>query len=376
LTLVLENFGLDWDDTTVDERARYVEIRKPDSVPDAIQQITHGVLYLLAQYRLFGHAIPGVIEPTLQEYTHLGDAASKTDGKIYSEKMSPLESDGVYSGVPDDRWAFTSHTTRLNYDAASSLAAASRVLRGYDDKMSAECLHTAENVWDHEHKQAPALFHSFNTAGGDLRDDETKAAVELLIATKGADVYRRRLNELLPAIQERFPFLAGTAVRAIPFMNLEFKAALKSMLLTYKTNLDENLAKNPYGVPIAMGTWGGSGLAAGFASQMYLLHQAFPDIVGTDYTLRGVDYVLGTHPVSNVSYVSAIGTQSKLIGYGNNRADYTFIPGGMIPGVTILQPDYPELKSDWPFLWYENEYVVDTATAFILAANAANAVAK
>ena len=40
-------------------------------------------------------------------------------------------------------------------------------------------------------------------------------------------------------------------------------------------------------------------------------------------------------------------------------------------GVVIIQPDFPELKDNWPFLWYENEYVVDAATAFILAANAA-----
>jgi endoglucanase len=45
----------------------------------------------------------------------------------------------------------------------------------------------------------------------------------------------------------------------------------------------------------------------------------------------------------------------------------------MIPGVAIIQPDFPELKDNWPFLWYENEYVVDAATSFILAANAAEA---
>ena len=33
LVLARENFGLDWDDTTVDESARYVQIRKPDSMP-------------------------------------------------------------------------------------------------------------------------------------------------------------------------------------------------------------------------------------------------------------------------------------------------------------------------------------------------------
>jgi hypothetical protein len=71
-----------------------------------------------------------------------------------------------------------------------------------------------------------------------------------------------------------------------------------------------------------------------------------------------------------------VGTDSKLIGYGNNRADYTFIPGGIIPGVLIVEPDFPELKSQWPFLWFENEYVIGTASSYILAANAANAVAK
>jgi hypothetical protein len=159
-------------------------------------------------------------------------------------------------------------------------------------------------------------------------------------------------------------------------MDSQFKSSLGAALRSYKVELDRDLSRNPYGVPIVTGTWGGSGAVAGFAAHMYFLHQAFPDIVGPEYTLRGLDYVLGTHPVSNVSYVSSVGTQSKLIAYGNNRADYSFIPGGMIPGVVIVQPDYPELKADWPFLWFENEYVVDTVTTFILAASAANALAR
>ncbi len=37
----------------------------------------------------------------------------------------------------------------------------------------------------------------------------------------------------------------------------------------------------------------------------------------------------------------------------------------------IVKPDFPELKTDWPFLWFENEYTVNTTSAYILAANAA-----
>ena len=376
LVLAKEVFGVDGDDTSVDEQARYVQIHKPDGQPDVEQQIRHGVLFLLAQYKAFGHAIPGIVEPTLEQYTHLGDAASKTDGKIYNAKMGPLESDGVNSGVADDRLAFTTHITALNYEAASALAAASRVLRGFDDALAKECLETASRVWEQEQKSAPVEFHSFNTTGGDLRDEEVKAAVELLLASHGGEIYRKRLEELKPVTSERFARLGWIAVRAMPLMDAQYKESLARALTDYKSKMDENLAKNPYGVPISMGTWGGSGQAAYFAVQMYFLHAAFPEIVGTEYTMRGLDHVLGVHPATNVSLVSGVGMHSKMIGYGNNRADYTFIPGGMVPGVTLIAPDFPELSDAWPFLWYENEYVLDAATAFILASNAAAVVAK
>ena len=167
-------------------------------------------------------------------------------------------------------------------------------------------------------------------------------------------------------------FLGGTAARAIPFMDKSYKDAIAEDL-TAKPKMDQILAQNPWGVPVTRGTWGGSGTVTGFATGLYFLHKAFPEIIGPEYTLRGIDYVLGRHPTSNVSYVSGVGTQSKLIAYGNNRADYTFIPGAMIPGVVILEPDFPELKEGWPFLWYENEYVVDAGTSFVLAAEAADA---
>ena len=73
--------------------------------------------------------------------------------------------------------------------------------------------------------------------------------------------------------------------------------------------------------------------------------------------------------------VSTVGTRSKLVAYGHNRADYSFIPGGLVPGVILLKPDFPDMETDWPFLWYENEYTVSTTSAYILAAKAAIAAA-
>jgi endoglucanase len=60
------------------------------------------------------------------------------------------------------------------------------------------------------------------------------------------------------------------------------------------------------------------------------------------------------------------------IAYGNNRADYSFIAGGIVPGVLILKPDFPENKEDWPFLWAENEYVISLGASYIYLVNAVN----
>jgi endoglucanase len=108
---------------------------------------------------------------------------------------------------------------------------------------------------------------------------------------------------------------------------------------------------------------------------VYSLHAAFLKIAGPECTLRVVGYLLGTRSVTSTSYVSGVGTHSRLIGYGNNRPDYTFIPSGMVPGFVIVGPDL-DCKEDRPFLWFENEYVVPAVTQFILAANAADALVK
>ena len=49
-----------------------------------------------------------------------------------------------------------------------------------------------------------------------------------------------------------------------------------------------------------------------------------------------------------------------------------FIAGGIVPGVLLLKPDFLENKDDWPFLWGENECVIDTGAAWVLLSGAVN----
>jgi hypothetical protein len=351
------------DETTIDQAKRHVEIHRPDGTPDLLQQIEHGTLMLISQHRVFGHAIPGIVEPDLGQYTHLGDAVTKTDGRV-DDPSSP-------DNPKDDRLAFTTATTALNYGSAAALAAASRALRSYRDSLADECLSTARKAWDAEKARSPNLFKVGNTTGGDVGDEELHAAVELLITTRDPR-YAKRIRELWPTIDTRFENNASFAVRALPLMDEAFARKLHARAASYRKQLTASLAENPFGVPITRGGWAGSGTVVGFATNTYFLHRAFPDLFEKELALRGLEFLYGRHPGSDISLVSGVGTRSKEIAYGNNRADFTFIAGGVVPGVLILKPDFPENKEDWPFLWGENEYVVGLGASYIFLVQAAN----
>jgi endoglucanase len=373
-----ELFGINWDETTIDGAAHYAQIRKPDGVEDSLQLIRHGVLQLLAQYRIFHHAVVGTVDPTLEQYTHLGDAGSQTDGRLYDSSLGPNDVIGNRSGKPDDRWTFTTDYPANDLEMAGGLAAASRGLRESDPKMAAEALAAAKALWKAEQSKVGTNVDQSNGRDnvGNLPMTDFEATVDLLLATDGDPIYKARLAQLVPQMLPQLAFVADAAVRAIPFMGPAYRAQLVPAVKALKMRVDREFAANPFGVPILEGGWAGSNAVARFGTNMYLLHKTFPEMFGPEYTLSALDYLLGRHPVNNLSLVSTVGTKSKLIGYGHNRADYSFVPGGLVPGVIIIKPDFPELKTDWPFLWFENEYTVGTTADYILAANAAIAVAN
>jgi len=207
-----------------------------------------------------------------------------------------------------------------------------------------------------------------------VRNEEWKATLQLLMATDGGEVYKKHVLEMFPEAQKHFDRGGWMAVLALPYMDTDFKQQVAAAVRTYVAELDKELAETPFGVPPSLGSWGGSIRVVDLGVRMYFLHKAFPDVVGPEYTLHAANYILGTHPVSSTSYVSSVGTVSKLKAYGNNRADNTFIPGGVIPGYIIIKPNFPECIDDFGFLWFEDEYVIDVASRWVLAANAADAL--
>ncbi len=132
-----------------------------------------------------------------------------------------------------------------------------------------------------------------------------------------------------------------TAVRALPHFDAAFAKRLRPYVEKHRRSMDELEKQNPYGVPITTGGWAGNNAVIGWAVTNYHLRKAYPDLFSPEHVYRGLAYLLGTHPASNVSFVSGVGARSATTAYGSNRADFGFIAGGVVPGVLVLKPDFP-----------------------------------
>jgi endoglucanase len=106
-----------------------------------------------------------------------------------------------------------------------------------------------------------------------------------------------------------------------------------------------------------------------------LFHKGWPQHTSPDTFLNALNFVLGVHPGENTSsFVSGVGVISPLSAYGVNRADWSYIPGGVISGTALIRPDLPELKI-WPFFWQQTEYVIGGGEAnYMFLALAADAL--
>ena len=370
-----DRFAPDRDVTKMDWDRKRTDIHIPDGTPDIQQQIRHGTLQLLAQFDAVGFAIHGIVAPDLDQYTFLGDAHSKTDGLIYDPSLGPDEEKDGRSGRPDDRWAFTSRSSALQYGSTAGLAAAARALRGYDDALAEKALARAETTFAYEYGKTPDLYRHGNTTGGPLEMERFLAAAELLLTTGDAK-YSRAAFDWFDEATPYFGAIAPVAIGIRPMMGAAYDEKLHAAAEKWTENMKTARADNPFGVQITRGGWAGSGSVIGQANTADAVHRAWPDLIPKQDVLDAFDYILGRHPGHNLSLVSGVGAQSKLVAYGNNRADFSFIAGGIVPGVLILKPDFPENREDWPFFWGENEYVIPLAASYIYLAQAAAELAK
>jgi hypothetical protein len=346
LASTYELFDVEHDETHIDQDARLVQIHQPDGQPDLLQQVEHGVLNILGGYRALGRLYRGVIVPTLKQYVLLGDVTNSTDNLVYDPALEPGERTATHSGVPDDRWVFTEVNAGHEYKGIAALAIAGRVLSEHNPDLAAESVEAAEMLWamDRDDRRAFA--------------EKIAAAVELLLTTQ-RPAYRQVLLDAQDRIVAEIGSVGWVLGRALPLVDdAEFAAAVSSAVADHFAEVKAEQQQNPYGVPYEPHIWGAGWGIQRFGVEQYFLHRAFPDVVSPEYLLNALNFILGVHPGSNTaSFASGVGAESVTVGYGLNRADWSFIPGGAVSGTALIRPDFPELKT-FPYLWQQAEYVM------------------
>ncbi len=352
---VVQNFIRTWelfhpqrDETFVSQEQRYVELHRPDGKPDIMQFIEHGVLNLVAQAEQIGHMASTLSNSVLDNYHHLGDAASITDGLHYDPSLKPYEvsADGKSSGTPDDMWAFTTRNPSLDLQAAGVFYSAARVLPGYNDALAERAQKQADRLT----KEAREL----QRASRFRRGRQAEADNDWLTGT-GDGNYRNVARNL------------QTMLDSIPLKDAAYREKLRPMVRQYAEYIKSFDNQNPYGVPIGLGNWAGVNAVLNFGITVNYAHIYYPDIVSKDEVYRVANWLFGCHPYHNYSFVAAVGAaRPKQVFYGNNRADFSFIPGNVAPGLLFRKPDHFENYDDWPFLWGQNEGTIAGNTQYII----------
>ena len=348
LALAYEAFHPEIDATSIDQKRHITEIHQADGKNDILQQIEHGALSVVSGYKALGRLYRGIICGSLRQYAMLGDASAMTDG---------------IKGNADDRWIYTEDNPGRELSTAAQLAVTARVLRDFNPSLSDDCLDIARKVF------------AQTNASGRAAQNKLQAAAELYITT-GEQQYldyivtdQASINGSEKSIfNDQLQFSAtnlSTLARVEPLIRdskdkrvRRWCKAYRTALEAYSRQLADVVTKTPYGVPYQPSIWGAGWDIQRFGFENYFLAAAYPDLFPKDPVFNALNFVLGCHPgLNQASFASGVGAKSATVAYGLNRADWSYIPGGVVSGTALIRPDFPELLT-WPFLWQQTEYVL------------------
>ncbi len=363
LALAYEQFCPDIDVTAIDHQQHRVEIHEPDGRNDILQQVENGALTVVRSYQALGRLYRGIICNSLRQYALLGDAAAMTDGLPNA----------------DDRWIFTEDNPMRALSTAAQLAGAARVLRGFNDELSRECQQIAADIYQQTAvserltaMKLQAAVELYLTTGEQAYLDFLLSQQKLIVSNIGrVGWFTARVAKLL----EEKSQAKGVSSKNRKIYR-QFAADFRTALAGYKTQLDQQSAETPYGVPYRPSIWGAGWDIQRFGFEYYFLTDAYPELFPKETVSHALDFVLGCHPGSNTaSFASGVGAKSATVAYGLNRADWSYIPGGVVSGTALIRPDFPELLT-FPFLWQQTEYVLGGGSShymfLVLAANKMN----
>ena len=79
-------------------------------------------------------------------------------------------------------------------------------------------------------------------------------------------------------------------------MDAAFKTKLRPYVIKYQEYIEKLEKDNPYGVPIGLGNWAGSGNIVRFGTTICFANQHFPEIIDASHAFKTTNWLFGCHP--------------------------------------------------------------------------------
>ena len=255
LSLTYEAFRPDYDVTTIDQANHLVEMHVPDGKPDILQQIEHGTLTIVKGYKSLGRLYRGIICRDLRQYVLLGDGSTMTDNVIYGDEGHMPEWLGK---VNDERWIFTEINPRRELQVCADLAAAARVLQGFNDTLALQSLEIAEELWN-------------KNTGSRYEREKVLALVELILATDQLE-YTDALVAMHGYVAQHVPETGWSVARILDRIDdMQFKRGYMLGIQQYFGKLKEITSSNPFGIPYYPRIWGSAWGIERFGFEQYCM---------------------------------------------------------------------------------------------------------
>jgi len=381
LALAYEEFGIDRDVATLDIRARRFTAGKPDGVPDILQQVQWGALWLLSMQQPDGRAYEGVCANEPQRGGRpLGQV---TDGR---------------PGTGDERRVYVDYHPDSQLAHSIALAAVSRALRSAMPELADRCLAAARKSFAYFRTHEPVFrrcgYASGPPKGGEDRAMAIAAAIELYLTTGERDYLDavRELSGVLKDLKFDWPLPrqagCGGFWYSAPFLARLYPklpdGELKDLVLATCRRAAERKARHVGVRPwpfewYHFGRWGNTGTSLARAFDVYWLSRVAPDLLPPEIVLRNMLWVFGLHPTCDTVFVCGLGFPEPKYHYSSHLHQLfgykpASIPGAVVPGIGGFWNSGVIAYIDEHGNYGHNEACIYTQAAYIFAVNAMKAM--
>jgi len=378
LALAYEEFGIERDVATLDAEKQVFRAGRPDGVPDIVQQVEWGADWLLSVQQADGRVYVGVI-----------DQPERYGNAVLPEKAT----DGI-PGTGDERQVYVDYHPELQLIEAISLAASSRVLAKARSELSRKCLEAAKRAFvyfqTHPDVYRDSCYFSADPRNKGRDGMVAAAAIELYLTTHD-EQYLRVVDGLSKAIGDMvigWPSPSATGAESfwysVPFLARLYPHLQDGELKRQIAQACQRAAEMQIGIasprpwPIHdwdLGNFGNTSQQLSRVFDAYWLSRVVPDPSLIDDALRGMWWIFGPHPLSDIVYVCDVGYAGPKYLY-SGRVEGIWgtkpasIPGALVPGPTVLAGAGMLVYRDEYNNYLHNEGGISAEGPYIFAVNA------